>query len=148
MDQAQKTSRQRRAGKGVGATVQLSGSMVFKGRKEDFVSDNDNKQRFITLISDLLERHRCLTQHARADADLLIVQTAVDASERMPKPTSLVADVTDILILLCFHSKPTTPTIYLRPEPRHDMKRIPRCCNIAALRAILDHQVCRNILCA
>ncbi len=37
--------------------------------------DWQNKQWFITLLSDHLKSHRCHTEHAKTDADLLIVQT-------------------------------------------------------------------------
>ena len=139
-------TQQRRAGILVGATVQFSGSMIFNGRKEDFLSNKENKQRFITLLCDHLERHGCHTEHARADADLLIVQTAIVAAANMPKPTLLVADDTDILVLLCFHSPSTMTNIYLRPEPRVGMKKAPRCWNIAVLRTILGPLVCNHML--
>ncbi len=101
----------------VGATVQVSGSMFFGGRKEDFLSNKENKQWFITLLSDHLKSHGCHTEHVRTDADLLIVQTAIAAANRTTKSTVLVADDTDILILLCFQTQPTTTNIYLCPEP-------------------------------
>ncbi len=63
----------------VGAIVQVSGSIFFDGRKEDFLSNKENKQRFITLLSDQLKSHDCHTEHARTDANLLIVQTAIAA---------------------------------------------------------------------
>jgi len=140
------TTQKRRAGMRVGPTVQLSGSMVFNGRKDIFLSNKENKQRFLTLLSDKLEHHGCQTKHASADADLLIVLTAVDVAERTTKPTFLVADDTDILILLCFHSHPNTPNIYFRPEPRYGLRKAPRCWNIAMLRTILGQQVCNNML--
>lgn len=111
-------TQRRRAGTRVGATVQLSGSMVLKGRKEHFLHNKDNKQRCIALLSDHLERHGCVAEHARADADLLIEQTDIAAAERTTKPTILVADDADVLILPCCHSKSTTQNIYFRPEPR------------------------------
>ena len=140
------TTQQRRARMGVGATVKFSGSMVLQGRKEDFLSNKENKQRFIMLLSDHLTHHGCHTEHARADADLLIVQAAIAVAERSDKPTFLIADDTDILILLCFHVQPTTGNIYLRPQPRHGMKKMPRCWDIAVLKTILGPQVCNNVL--
>ena len=56
-----------------GITVNVSGSMVFNGKKEDFLSNKKNKRRFIMLLRDHLERQRCHTDQARSDADLLIV---------------------------------------------------------------------------
>ena len=83
----------------VGATVQVSCSMVFKGKREVFLSNNENKHRFITLLQDHLERQGCHTEQATADADLLIVQTAIAASENGSKSTVLVGEDTDLLDL-------------------------------------------------
>ncbi len=121
------TTQNRRAGMHVGATVQVSGSMIFDSRNEDFLSNKENKQRFITLLSDHLKSHGCHTEHASTDADLQIVQTAIVAANRTPKSTVLIADDTDILILLCFHTQPITTNIYLCPEPRCGTKKAPRC---------------------
>ena len=45
----------RRAGAYVGTTIHMSGSMVFKGKKEDVLSNTKNKHRFIQLLRDHLE---------------------------------------------------------------------------------------------
>ena len=59
----------------VGATVQVSGSKVFKGKREDFLSSKENKQhRFITLLQDHLERQGCHTEQTTADADQIQIQ--------------------------------------------------------------------------
>ncbi len=56
---------------------------------------------FIALLSDKLQRCGCQTVHAREDADLLIVQTTIAASESKTSPAALVAEDTVLLILLC-----------------------------------------------
>ena len=139
----------RRAGVCVGTTIHMSGSMVFKGKKEDVLSNKMNKHRFIRLLRDHLERQGCNTVQARADADLLIVQTALAAAECTQRPTILVGDDTDLLVLLCFHSNTThtlTGNLYLRPEPKHGSKRPPRCWNIAVLKLVLGPEVTNGIL--
>ena len=88
----------------VGATVQVLGSMVFKGKREDFLSNKGNKHRFTTLLHDHLERQGFHTEQATADTDLLLVQTDIAASENMSIPTVLVGEDTDLLVLLCFHT--------------------------------------------
>ena len=56
------------------------------------LSNKENKQKFITLLDGHLRQHGCRTQHARADADLLIVQTAIATAENTDKPIVVVAD--------------------------------------------------------
>ena len=121
--------------------------MVFVGKKTDFLANKENKQRFIDLLSDKLECHGCQTDHAKSDADLLIVQTAIAAAASQPNNTTvLVAEDTDILILLCFHTQTNMKNIYLKPEPHYGMKKTPRCWNIAVLKSTLGPEVCDNIL--
>jgi len=103
----------------VGTAIIFEPSMKFNSRKDDFLSNKDNKQPFINLLDNHLERNGCNILHARAYADLLIARTTIAVAEAdKTKPTILVADDTDVLLLLCYHSKPTTPNIYFRPEPR------------------------------
>lgn len=130
----------------VGAAVQVSDSMVFKGKREDFLSNKDNKHRFIGLLRDHLERQGIHTDQATADADLLIVQTAVAASEHTSIPTILVGDDTDLLVLLCFHGKSTTSNLYFRPEPKHGAKHQPKCWSIALLRRTVGPDIYNNVL--
>ena len=84
----------------VGATVQVSGSIMLKGKREDFISNNKNKHRFITLLQDHLERQGCHTEQATTNSDMLIVQTAIAVSENVSKPMVLVGEGTDLLVLL------------------------------------------------
>ena len=44
----------------------------------------------------------CQTKHARVDADVLIVKTAIASASTAN--TVLVGDDTDLLILLCYHA--------------------------------------------
>lgn len=138
-------TQQRRAAACIGATVNFSGSMLFKGKKEDFLTNKENKHSFLALLKMHLESQGCHTEQARADADLLIVQTAIAALEETTKPTILVGDDTDLLVLLCFHTKMTTSNLYFRPEPRHGTKKAARCWSISELKTKLGPQVCDNI---
>jgi hypothetical protein len=131
----------------VGATVQVSGSMVFQGKKTEFLSNHKNKQKFIDLLGDHLKTDGCHVEHACGDADLLIVQTVISAAQtHIDKSTVVIADDIDVLILLCWHTKSTTPSIYFRPEPRQDNKKSTRCWNVHEMRTALAPRVTDNIL--
>ena len=60
----------------IGPKVNFVGSMPLKTKKEHFLSNCENKQRFIDILSSKLQEHG-----AESDADLLIVQTAVDSAQ-------------------------------------------------------------------
>ena len=64
----------------VGPKVNFVGSMPYKTKKEHFLSNCENKQRFIDMLSSKLQEHGIKTFQAESDADLLIMQTAEDSA--------------------------------------------------------------------
>ena len=56
--------------------MHFTGSTTMNVKKDMFLS-NKNKQSFIFLLSRSLEQMGCQVSHARGDADMLIVQTAI-----------------------------------------------------------------------
>ena len=67
----------RRRGHGAGPSVVLTPQIVVSLRKKDFLANKANKQRFLSLLGSFLEKAGCSTIHAKADADVPIVETAV-----------------------------------------------------------------------
>ena len=71
------------------------------------------------MLSEMLKAMGCQVIHATGDADLLIAQTAVSvAADNM---TIVVADNTDVLILLCYHYGDECQTLYfnnVKPEAK------------------------------
>lgn len=140
-------TQQRRTRGNVGTATLFESSIKFNSRKDDFLSNKENKQCFINLLGNHLERHGCHIENAEADAYLLIVQCAIAVAKAdTTKPTILVADDTDVLLLLCYHLQSTTPSIYFRPEPRKGIRKTPRFWNIAVLRTMLGEQMCSSLL--
>ena len=79
MDHRPKTTHARRA-KAIGAQVNFSEDMMVCTGKEAFLTNESNKQRFIQMLSEKLERNGCTISMPNSDADLLIVQTAEEYS--------------------------------------------------------------------
>ncbi len=67
-------------------------------KKAQFLANKTNKQSFIKMLGDQLQISKCKVHHAPGDADLLIVQKAVESAT--PVNTVLVGEDTDLLILL------------------------------------------------
>ena len=125
--------------------VHFIGSTIMNVKKDAFLSNKKNKQSFITLLSRTLEQDGCQTSHARGDADLLIVQTAIQSASA--SDTVLVGDDTDLLILLCFHTPiESSHDIYFKPETKAGIHKLPRCWNIKLTKKVLGVHVCENIL--
>ena len=133
----------RRTTGNVGATVDFSADMKITMKREIFLANSTNKQRFINLLSDRLKSKGCETFHADGDADLLIVLTAVKSAETMN--TVLVGDDTDLLVLLCYHGNLASHELFFKPEPKKDAKKV-RVWNIKALKDILGPQTSKHLL--
>ena len=87
---------ERRTGGRTGPTVDFTRDMVMKCKKEDLLSNNVKKQRFIRMLGQILEHVGCETRHSKGDADVMIVETTVKSE--MSCETTLVVGDTD----LCF----------------------------------------------
>ena len=95
------SAHERHTGGRAGPTMDFTWDMVRKSKKEDLLTNKDNKQRFISMLGQSLEHVGCETRHAEGDADVLSVETTVHSA--MSCETTLVGDDTDLLVLLCFH---------------------------------------------
>ena len=71
---------------------------------ERFLRNSNNKQKFIKLLSTELESNGYKTLQSLGDADVLIVQTAMEYCSYQSVIVS--ADDTDILVLLMYHMRP------------------------------------------
>ena len=91
------THQRRAAGKG-GPEVTFTDDMKLTMKKDIFLGNINNKQKFINMLSRYLQLSGCQTHHSPEDADL-IVQTAVSSAN-----TALVGSDTYLTILLCFYA--------------------------------------------
>ena len=80
----------RRTGDCTGVTVHFTDSMFIQSKKDEFLRNTVNKQRFIHYLSNKLETAGCSIDHVNADA-------VVSARS---KNTVVVGDDTDLLIRL------------------------------------------------
>ena len=103
------------------------------------MANRKNKQQFIFMLSRELEKNNCKTYHASGDADLLIVQKAIQSATT--SNTVLVGDDTDLIVLLCYHAEFESRDLFFRPEPKKNSKR-----NIEATKEKLGQDICSNIL--
>ena len=112
-------------------------------KKEQFLGNMQNEQQFINFLSEELQKKNCVTHHASGDADVLIVQKAVESATTAK--TVLECDDTDLLVLLCYHALMDTHDLYFCPEPKKNAKK-PRIWNIKATNRQLGEEMCKHIL--
>ena len=136
------TTHQRRTSGKVGATISFDMDMLAILKKPEFLSNHENKQNFINLLSDALVKSNCRTCHSDDDADVFIVQTAVESAKNMD--TVLVGDDTDLLVLLCYYTDLKSHNLYFRPEPKRNQQQ--RIWNMKVVREQLGQEICTNML--
>ena len=106
---------QRRSGVS-GLSVNFDSDMVSNLKKDMFLSNTANKQRLIKLLGEKLQLSGCRIIHAQGDADLLIIQMAIQSAKSIT--TVLVGDDTDLLVLLCHHANTSARDLFFIPQPK------------------------------
>ena len=124
----------------VGPKVNFVRSMPLKTKKEHFLSNYENKQRFIDMLSSKLQEHGVKTRHAKSNADLLIVQTAVDLAANCE--TMVVGDHTDLLVLLCLHADVKSQPLFFKSEKQQTAKKNHKVWHINRLKSVMDPELC------
>ena len=81
--------------------------------------------------------------HAKGDADILIVKTAVESVKVVN--TVLIGDDTDLLILLCYHGDAIEKDLLLKPEIKANTKKH-KVWNIKKTQEILGKKICSRLL--
>ena len=137
------TTYQRLTGGEVGIEVTFTGDMKLTMSKDVFFSNVANKQNFIDMLSHYLQLAERLTKHAEEDADLLIAQTAMQSAAT--KNTVLVADDTDLVILLCYYADPDGFDLFMQFSTCGTTKKN-RIWDIKVTQSELGADICNNIL--
>ena len=117
--------------------------MVLKLKKDVVLHNSANKQRLIKLLGEKLQLLGCNIIHAPGDADLMIVQMAIQSTKSTT--AVLVGDDTDLLVLLCHHADRSTRDLFLIPQPKQkSMTR--KIWDIKKIKAVLGPETCAYIL--
>lgn len=103
-----------------GVTITFTKDMNLAVTKEVFLSNKNNKQRFITMLGEELEANHCTVFHGAADADCLIVEKVMETA--VDNDVVLVGDDTDLLVLLLHQASEGNHVIYFAPEPKRNAK--------------------------
>lgn len=121
----------------------FTGDMTFCDSKDTFLSNVQNKQRFIHLLSSALSQNGFQAVHARADADCLIAQETLEAAKS--ETTVLVGEDTDLLVLLLHHVKREHHDVFFSAGGVSGAKRA-KVWNIKMVQQALGTEVCHRLL--
>ena len=81
--------------------------------KDLFLCNDQNKEKIVKFLGDALEEDGCKVIYDDADADLLICLKTVRIAEE--EPVAIIADHTDILVLLLHHVEKMSKPTYIVP---------------------------------
>ena len=115
--------------------VKFGPDTPFKSKKDSFLSNSENKQTFIKQLGSYLVEHGVTVRHASGDADLLIVETAVERAEQ--EVTYVIGEDTDLLVLLCYHVQNSSQKVYLRSDIRQNKQSMRKIWDIQKRRVFL-----------
>ena len=118
--------------------------MLVTLKKDEFLSNQVNKQKFINLLSENLEHAGYSTRHAKGDADVMIVDTAI--TKARDQTTVLIGEDTDLLVLLLYHAEMDAKELFFRTEPRQRDMTVRKLWDIKKTKTVLGRNVTSSIL--
>lgn len=132
---------QRRSQNRASNKVNIAEGTKFVGKKDDFLSNVENKQTLINLISERMRGRGCHVIQAEGDADVDIVKAAVSMSSY--KSTSLIGEDTDLLVLLLHHASTSDGNkLYFRSDKGSSTAVY----DIKVMKQLLGDDICRSLL--
>jgi hypothetical protein len=122
-----------------GTKIEFRKNTPFKSKKENFLCNNENKQAFINMLSEFLVSNGIRTEHAEADADVMIANTGIALAENYP--TIIIGEDTDVLVLLLFHSS-TNTTLHYKSDQSNRRANTLKVWDISKTKKLLGDQLC------
>ena len=131
---------QRRTRKLNANKVNITEVTKFVGKKEDFLSNETNKQTLIHMIKERMRQRDYDVLQAEGDADVEIAKAAINMSAS--RTTTLIGEDTDLLVLLLHHVVVSKCSgLYFRSD-----KAKLNVYNIKVLKQVLGGAVCNDLL--
>ena len=127
-----------------GIAVHFTGEMRLNMKKTDFLTNLDNKQRFLEMLAIKMNEAKLQAIQSSGDADLLIVQTAIKSAAT--RPTVVIGEDTDLLILLLHHVNEDCQRILFTSEQKSRSKGPTKLWDIKHVKSMLGQEVCDAIL--
>ena len=111
-------------------------------KKSDFLLSNSNKQDFLLLLGSVLTDSGINVFHSNGDADLLVVQTALNIAKC--HSSVIIGEDTDLLVLALYHFKDHNE-VYFTCAPTENRKS-PDVWSIGEAKRTLTDNVCDGLL--
>ena len=113
-------------------------------KKNEFLTNINNKQRFLEMLVTKMNESNLQAIQSTGDADLLIAQTAIDSA--LTRPTIVIGEDTDLLILLLYHVNLDCDDIFFTSEPKSRARGPTKFLDIKYSKSKLGPALCEAIL--
>lgn len=123
-------------------TITFTENMPLRKKKETFLLNVSNKQRFAELLVRKLQESNVEAIQSEGDADLLICQTAVNKADDYT--VVVYGEDTDLLVLLCHYAKEGRQ-IFFTTDKQTSMKNR-RVWDISKAKSVLGSDSCCQLL--
>lgn len=100
-----------------GPTVTMMHKAEFRSRRETVLSNAQNKDQLIKMITPFLSTANCIAMQSRDDADLDLALAACKSAKH--RSTTLLGEDTDLLILALYHFDSNSESLYFRSEKQN-----------------------------
>ena len=100
----------------VSQDLRVTPELTISCDREAFLANHKNKRQLIIVMSMEMKSHGIAVCQAKDDGDTLIVKTAIDLVTTVNNPVVVVAQDTDILVLLCYHRPNNISNLYLQSD--------------------------------
>jgi len=111
-----------------------------------FLANENNKDGFIKMSMDEFQDEGTECIQSVADADVDINAVALKEAAKSDQPIPVVADDTDILILLTYHARKDMSEVFFMSEAKRRQHGELRPVSVQKLQQHIGVSVCRNIL--
>ena len=115
----------------------------FTGRKDNFLANSINKQKFISMLSNDLRAQHVSVINATGDADVDIAKCATELT--CDNSTTVIGEDTDLLVLLLYYVQDDSKTLYFRSD-KAKYTRKAATYHINGLRRLLGFEMCQQLL--
>ena len=92
-------------------------------RESPFLSNPHNKTELIRILRDTFTRNGIASEQCCGDADVSVAKKAVELA--LHENVIVVADDTDIMVLLMYHWRPEMKELYFSTTESINKKRVP-----------------------
>ena len=110
--------RRRQKGK-ISATIVISENAKAHKDQQAFFANHQNKTQFISLLAKHLEVIGHCVKVSTSDADTMIVSSALECA-RKGQAAIVVAEVTDVFLMLLYHWEDSLADIFIKNEGKHN----------------------------